>query len=120
MRRIIIEAVAQHEMRSPYADDGLGDWFINDDGDIVIRAVGDNPLDDETFLVALHELVEFALCAKRGISQEIVDAFDMGYKGDGEPGDDPDSPYRAEHRKAMLIEMLMANFLGLIEYGTIE
>lgn len=107
-------------MRAQYREDGLGDWFVNDDGDIVIRAVGLDPLShDDAFLVALHELVELKLCLAAGISQEAVDAFDAAYEGDGEPGDDSRSPYRKQHRKACLIEFLMADMLGIVGYGTL-
>ncbi len=121
-RRIIIEAVAQSDMREQYQEPGnLGDWFVDDVGDIVIRVVGADPLGhDEAFLVALHELVEMKLCQRAGISQEEVDAFDATYEGGGEPGDDPASPYRKQHRKACLIEFLVADMLGMVGYGKVE
>jgi len=107
-------------MRPPYDKDGSGDWFVSDDGDIVIRSVGDEILSDETFLVALHELVEMKLCDKAGVSQKDVDGFDASYRGEGEPGDDENAPYRNEHRKACLFEFLMADMLGMAGYGTVE
>jgi hypothetical protein len=115
-RRIVVEALPQSKMR--YGT--IGDWFERD-GDVVIQAVGVDPLShDEAFLVALHELVEMKLCAKAGITQKEVDAFDAAHKGDGEPGDEWNAPYREQHRKAMIIEHLMANFLGITDYGSIE
>lgn len=65
------------------------------------------------FLVLLHELVEWALCQDQGISNATVDRFDMGYQGDGEPGDDSKSPYREQHRLATVMEQLMADFLDV-------
>ena len=116
--RIIIEAVARNESRYPDVA-GFGDWFEDADGNVRIQ-VDASLSPDEQFLVALHELVEVKLCIMRGISQAAVDDFDFGFKGEGEPGDDPAAPYRAEHRQAMLIEHMMANFMGLTDYGMVK
>lgn len=118
--RIIIEAVPQEEMRQQYRDDGLGDWVCDEHGDVIIRTVGVDPLADDAFLVALHELVEMKLCHKAGISQAAVDNFDEGFDGCGEPGDAVAAPYRRQHRQACLVEFLMADMLGLVGYGKIE
>lgn len=122
-RRIVIEAVRQDAMRAPYdQQDTAGDWFTESDGTLVIRATGTDLADPDTFLLALHELVEAYLCRHRGIDQALVDDFDARmsrHSAPGELGDHPGSPYRAEHRQAMLIEHLMANFLGIINYGTV-
>ena len=115
--KIIIEAKPGNAMRYPT----LGDWFVDEAGDLRIQAVGIDPLaHDEAFLVALHELIEAKLCHKRGITTEQVDAFDLAFKGEDEPGDAWDCPYRREHRQAMLVEHLVANFLGLDRYGEIK
>lgn len=115
MMKIIIEATSPENQRY----DTLGDWF-EENGNFIIRVNGDDPMDDdEAFLIALHELVEAKLCRARQISQTRVDAFDMAFQGDGEPGDDPAAPYRREHRFAMLIEHLMAHELGLKDYGAV-
>lgn len=117
IRHIVIEAKKQAEMRY----DTLGDWFVRGTGDLVIQAVGIDPLNhDEAFLIALHELIEAKLCQKRGITQAQVDAFDLEFKGEGEPGDEWNCPYGWEHRQAMLIEHIMANFLGINRYGRVE
>jgi hypothetical protein len=127
MNRIILEAVSQSAMRAPYDQEiAAGDWFVNPDGDLVIRSIGIDFDDPETFLFALHEVVEAMLCRARGISQEAVDRFDAAYDTtldhdpDVEPGDHPAAPYRREHREAMLIEHLMAHFLGLAGYGVVR
>ena len=68
------------------------------------------------FCVALHETIEQHLCAKRGISNEDITAFDIkfekerehGKHGDNEPGFDPRAPYRKEHSFADKIERLVA------------
>jgi hypothetical protein len=120
MNRIIIEAVAQSAMRPPYDQEEAGDWLIDDSGNLIIRIVGADLAKPETFLFALHELVEAMMCLNEGISQQAVDAFDVAYTGEGEPGDDPEAAYRTQHRRAMLVEHLMANFMGLSDYGTVE
>jgi hypothetical protein len=115
--KIIIECLPQSQMR--YCT--TGDWFFDKEGNLIIQVVGGDPLDhDEAFLVALHELVEVKLCHKAGVTQAAVDGFDFTFSGDGEPGDHPEAPYREQHRKAMLIEHLVANFLGKTDYGRVE
>jgi hypothetical protein len=117
LSKIIIEYLPQDRMRY----DTTGDWFFDAEGNLVIQVVGGDPFDqDEAFLVALHELVEVKLCHSAGITQGAVDAFDFTFEGEGEPGDHPDAPYREQHRRAMLIEHLMANFLGKTDYGRVE
>ena len=93
----------------------VGDWFYRKNGDLVIRTTLalSTP---EGFLIALHELAEAFLCSRRGITAEAVDAFDMAFTGKGEPGDDPDAPYRHEHRFASLLEGLLAHEIGLAGY----
>jgi hypothetical protein len=70
---------------------------------------------DYEFLIALHELIEHALCLKRGITDEEVTKFDKEFKGDGEPGDDKKAPYWREHQIASLIEYWICEELGLNE-----
>lgn len=114
--KIILEAIPQEAQRY----DTTGDWFFDGDGNLRICVTGESILAPETFLVALHELVEVKLCHAKGISQKEVDVFDFSFKGEGEPGDDPKAPYRKEHREAMLIEALMAHFLGLMNHIEIK
>lgn len=117
MTRIIIEAIPAEQQRY----DTLGDWFWDAHGNLIIRVTGTDVIDqDDVFLIALHELIEVKLCHKRGVTQGAVDAFDMAFTEEGEPGDHPDAPYRKEHRQAMILEHLMANFLGHTDYGSIE
>ena len=119
MRRIILEAVPQSQMRPPYdQDERAGDWYTDANGDMVIRTTGTDLADDETFLFALHELIEMRLCLKAGVTQAEVDAFDAAYTGEGEPGDCEVSPYRQQHRRACLVEFLVADMLGVVGYGT--
>lgn len=118
--RIVIDFIPQEAQRY----DTLGDWTWDDDETLRISTSEDDG-EDAAFLVALHELTEAWLCRKAGITQEDVDAFDLTFVApdddpDAEPGDDPASPYREQHRKAMLIEHLLAIFLGVSDYGMIR
>ena len=105
----------------------LGDWFFDENGDLIISVsnnVPELPTKNHQILCAMHELSEVVLCEQNGVKQEDVDKFDMetfpafNLPEDYEPGDHPEAPYGKEHRQAMLIEMLMANFLGMKNYGT--
>lgn len=123
MTRIIIEALPPEQMRlDAYKETGCGDWFVNKaNGDIHIRVAGPDVWDhEESFLVALHELIEARLCAKAGVVQGAVDAFDEKFTGEGEPGDDPAAPYQKQHRAACMIEHMTAIFLGRFDYGEVR
>lgn len=121
--RIIIEAVAPEQMRlAAYREKGCGDWSVDDNGDIRIQVAGDSVWqDEEGFLVALHEVIEARLCAKAGVTQEMVDDFDAAYEierdaglhgPNDEPGSDHRAPYRRQHNNAMVIESLVRRFLA--------
>lgn len=99
--------------------DTLGDWRYPGEWLLIIE-VSDAVPENERFLVALHELVEAELCWRHGITQKMVDEFDLGFKGEGEPGDDPNAPYRREHRVAMLVEHLVALEMGIDGYGEVR
>jgi len=125
MTKIIIEGVHPDKMRlMAYHQEGCGDWFFDANGDLRIQIAcsGDmNPWDDEgSFLIALHELVEARLCFKDCVTQGAVDNFDSTFDGEGEPGDDASAPYQKQHRAAMMIEHMMAIFLGKWDYGTVK
>lgn len=109
--------------------DTCGDWFYDEEGNLVIRVSNDTsdfPTEDSQHLVAIHELIEVLLCRKRGITQKMVDEFDMGEGAYAniptgeESGDQPGAPYQKEHRFAMLVEHLMAHELGLTGYGIVR
>jgi hypothetical protein len=120
MKKIIIEAIAPEQARLPcYCAPNSGDWFYDQKGDLHIT-VQAQFLHDEACLIALHEWIEAWLCRKARITQPVVDAFDQTYTKDTEPGDDPKAPYRRQHRRACLIEFLMADFLGMVGYGRME
>lgn len=96
----------------------VGDYWVGPDGAIEIRVsdMGDTRYE---LLVALHELIEKALCDARGISNDSIDEFDKAYEAarteddDSEPGDASDAPYRKEHFFATTVERLMCAELGV-------
>lgn len=90
-----------------------GDWYYDDEKTLCIRV---SRMEDSRyeFLVALHELVEVKLCEWCGITQKMVDNFDMELEknrvaGDtSEPGDSPRAPYRLQHCIATGVERMIA------------
>lgn len=106
--RVQIETILHEEQR--YTT--VGDWFLDDSGKLIIRV---SQLSDwrREMLIAIHELIEWFLCQNSGIDQKTVDKFDMEFKGDDEPGDDPKAPYVKQHCIATGIERLLCAELGI-------
>ena len=98
----------------------VGDYWTDDKGveQIRVSSLGDWRME---LLVATHELMEDFLCQHRGIKEKAIMKFDIMFekeraKGlwtDEEPGDDPRSPYRKEHRFATRIERRLAKELNV-------
>ena len=126
--KISIETIPHHLQRY----DTCGDWVFEHETNIAscVESIRDNkPLpeleeilkinisetgnEDSNFLIAVHELIEAYLCKKAGITGEQVDQWDMNFKSEGEPGDDPYCPYRNEHTIASYIEVQTARYLGI-------
>jgi hypothetical protein len=108
INEIRIRFIPQSEQRY----DTCGDWFSKD-GTLHIFA---SEMQDARYqhLVAVHELVEALACNVDGVSQEAVDAFDMGAGAViEEPGNDPAAPYHKQHMAATAIERLLAEALGV-------
>lgn len=115
--RIVIEAIPHNDQRY----ETCGDWFYNDQGELVIRVSQTNI--KQELLIALHELVEAMLCNFKGISESVVTDFDLKFEsmrtafpsivGDREPGDDDTAPYFHEHAMASRIEKWLAESMGV-------
>jgi hypothetical protein len=110
--KILIQTIPHSEQRY----DTVGDWWIDPQGTWQVR-VSELPEksalfpEKYPFLVAIHELVEMALCLAAGISQRAVDAFDTAWAPHDdieEPGEDPRAPYYEQHQMAMGIERTLA------------
>lgn len=102
--------------------DTLGNWRLRDAiseqwgqyfGPYMLIEVDEMGDWRKEFIVAIHEMVEAALCQHRGISQADVDAFDKSHLESPQPGDEPDAPYRREHEFATDIERLIGRELGV-------
>lgn len=98
--------------------DTVGNWFEDEDKmtHILVSDMSDWRYE---LLVAVHELVEQALCKARGISEESVTKFDKEFEAsrqegdESEPGDNWAAPYQKEHVFATNIERLLAAELGV-------
>ena len=90
----------------------VGDYWIDAAGTLQIKvsALGDWRAER---LVAIHELIEQTLTQAAGITNEAIDAFDMGHPDLSDPGADPRAPYHRQHTIATGIEMLLCAELGL-------
>lgn len=99
----------------------VGDWLWIGKGKAKRLLIRVSQMSDwrYEFLVALHELVEVALCHYQGITQKQVDAFDMRFEKNrkpgnvDEPGDDDKAPYRVQHCIATGVERIAAALLGV-------
>lgn len=91
--------------------DTVGDWQGNIRR-LKIR-VSETGTPEFNFLVAIHEQIEAFMCVRAGITDGVVDRFDMQYSGPGEPGDAIDAPYRKQHAAATKVEKLLADILGI-------
>lgn len=75
----------------------------------------------KSILIALHELVELAQTESDGIPEPVIKAFDeafeaavaKGEKEDGEPGNQPDAPYRKQHGIAEGVERILASEMNV-------
>jgi hypothetical protein len=97
----------------------VGDWIPGKPAEIRVSKMKDQRY---VFLVALHEMIEYELCKMHGITDREVVAFDVNFEAerrmnlhpiDAEPGDHPKAPYRNEHEFATMIEMMVAQKLGV-------
>lgn len=72
---IIIKTIPHKEHRY----DTVGNWWFDEKGNLEIR-VSDMKNWKYEFLVALHELVESALCKSRNIKEKDVTNFDVQFE----------------------------------------
>ncbi len=113
--KIICQAIPHKEQDY----DTIGDYKETNEGWLftISRMKADNE-----FLVFVHELVEWYLVQKKGISNQDIVSFDKQFKKEqseglhpeiDEPGDSPDCPYKEEHFFAANIERILADKLGI-------
>lgn len=94
-----------------------GDYYKTAKGEQIIT-ISDLGNWKYELLIALHEIVESALCHDRGITDKSIDNFDMAYEEarkssdkSSEPGNQPEAPYHTEHQFATKIERMVAEEL---------
>jgi len=117
MLDIDIRTIPHNEQRYPT----VGDWQTPEEGFVgVTIVVSQMPDERYEFLVAIHELIEYFLAKRRGISAKDVTVFDIHFesnrpemeaKGFIEPGDHPSCPVYHEHQIAGIVERLLAHEL---------
>lgn len=106
--KVTIKTIEHNKQRY----DTIGDWSYDRKKDLHIKISNlHNP--DFEFMVAVHEYIEAFLCMRRDITQNQVDAFDLTWNGNGEPGDDVKAPYHNEHVFATKIEKQLCKELGV-------
>jgi hypothetical protein len=119
--KILIETIPHSEQRYPT----VGDWqweqgtgpagFEGLSEERAVLHIRVSQMSDWRYeaLVGLHEAIEALLCKHAGVSEAIVDAFDMNFKGEGEPGDDSGAPYYSQHQNATTMETILAGWFGV-------
>ena len=115
MKNIIIKTVLDSHQRY----NTVGDYYKDESGNQTFVVSDMNNWKYE-FLVALHEMIESALCTDRGISDDTIDAFDFDFEKHritagvvSEPGNSPNAPYYKEHQFSLEIEKQVAKELGV-------
>jgi hypothetical protein len=97
---------------------GLGTYKTLPNGNKIIKAyMKDGGFYNQAWLISLHELVEMRLTEHHEIAEEVIDAFDRKLVERGgnadEGGNEPNSPYKFEHRFAENIERQLALVLDV-------
>jgi len=90
--------------------DTVGDYLERGGEDVfLISDCGDRRVE---LLVAVHELVEKMLAESAGVTNKIIDRFDLGHPELQDPGDDPRAPCHRQHRTATRVERLLCEEMG--------
>ncbi|SRR5712692_7014290 len=106
--KINIETIDHSKQNYPT----VGDYWTDEDGTLQIRVSEMNDFFHEG-MVAVHELVEWLLCKKVGITEKEITDFDLKFEGEriygnlDEPGFSPDAPYIKQHTFATSVELGM-------------
>jgi len=109
--KIIIESIPHKDQRY----DTCGDYWIDPKDRTVHIKVSELDSLPEMLCIAIHELVEWALCDVEGIDNDEITSFDEAHDGaDGsEPGDDTSAPYYKQHQIATGVERIVAAEMGV-------
>lgn len=91
--------------------DTLGDYFT--EGGVIQFRVSSLGNANYEFLIFLHEIIEKQLCRESGITEQMIDAWDLAHEDAEEPGELERCPYREQHLIAEGFERAMAVKLGV-------
>jgi len=98
--RITLKSIPHDKQRY----ETLGDWFHDEDG-VQIR-VDEMKDTDEQMVIALHELVEWYLCKKSGVTDTEASGFDKKNPKLAEPGENEEAPYHEQHMASEEVEKM--------------
>lgn len=108
--KIIIEVIPHSEQRY----DTCGDWQFAENGDLTIKVseTGGMWMD---FLIGRHEMDEAMLCLRFGVTEKMVDDYDLTHSeaGGDSFSENSDAPYAKFHNDALAAEWIMARLLGV-------
>jgi hypothetical protein len=96
----------------------VGDYEVLEDETFEIRV---SEMDNfrQVLAIAMHELTEFLLCQKDGVTISQIDQFDFAFEelqdptDMKEPGEDPSAPYHKQHLTASAVERAIIASEGL-------
>ncbi len=115
-KKITIEFINSEEQLYPTC----GNYFETENEYKFFITKQDDP--KKNLLILFHEMVEYALCTDRGISEKEITDFDLEWNKklesrdttlEDEPGNEKLAPYYKEHRFSENIERLMALALNI-------
>lgn len=99
-----------------YPTVGNYDWT---ESGVLIIFISDMGNDRYEKLVFLHEFIEATLCEWKGLPEQEITDFDIGFENKriegnlDEPGFDPAAPYKLEHYFATSVELGMCALAGI-------
>ena len=87
----------------------IGSWKVNADNSPAFIGAADTGSDISNMGILLHEIIESFLCWTHGVKEADVSKFDQEWftgkhEDNEEPGNDPKSPYREQHKIAETFE----------------
>jgi hypothetical protein len=89
--------------------DSVGDWY---DSSGVMHFSVSHMTPDMEMETLLHEMFEWYLCQKAGITAKMVDDWDFSHPDAEDPGSLPGCPYRKQHMAATKISRLAVKLMG--------
>jgi hypothetical protein len=96
----------------------VGDYWTDENGVLQIRV---SEMNDFFYngMVMVHELIEWLLCRKAGITEKKITDFDLKFEIErqegnlDEPGFAPNAPYIKQHSFATSVELGMCAMAGV-------